>query len=196
MPASNDPRLPILVAAPERGGPYHITTGGPNPQHVQHVLHACEKRLRDCDAADAQNPHPQPPRENACRGSLLADQWQPSPEELAVHLGKKALIDDTRASALIKRDHALALLRQTTHPGLLHDDIFSDFDLDAAWAARPSPPKITRQPGTFLPTRGGGPPVDPGSPPAPDKVELMNAHYAEQQSLLANPLPRPGPRAV
>ena len=40
------------------------------------------------------------------------------------------------------------------------------------------------------------PPVDPGSPPAPDKVELMNAHYAEQQSLLANPLPRPGPRAV
>ena len=201
MSASNNQNLHILVAPPQDGGQYQITTGYPNLHHVHHVLFACEKRLSDCDAADAQNPYPQNPHKHGDDASFierhLSDQWQPSEQELAVYFGKRALIDDRRTTALIKRKHALALLRQATDPLLLQDDIFKDFDLEKAWAATfPPPPAVTRQPAVFVPSQGRGPPMGMASPPAPDKVELMNAHYAEQQSLLANPLPQPGPYAV
>ena len=191
------------VALPEGGTQYQINDGF-DLRHLLHLVHACEKRLRECDAADKQNFYPQNPYDDGASltGRLLADQWEPSPEELATFAGKQALIADTRYAATVKRNRALAMLRQATHPSLLNDDIFKDFDLDKAWAARPPPPEVTRQPGMFIPAPVEcvrGPPAGAGrvAPPKPDKVELMNAHYAEQQSLLlAHPRAQPGPYAA
>ena len=178
--------------------PQYVITDPLNLHHLHHIVHMCEWRLRVLDASDMLNVYPQCPFDE---GSLYADQWDPSPEQVAEYNGKKAFISEHRQKTVTKLNHALALLRRATHPDLLQDEIFESFDVDKAWELRKTPPPpITRQPGIFVPTTGEARLPDSAgfvAPPAPDKVELMNAHYAEQQSLLlAHPRAQPGPYAA
>ena len=183
---------------------YAITTNR-DLHHVHHVVHMCEKRLRLLDAADARNPYPTDPNRGPGGDhpyDLHIHDWKPSEEELLEHYGKKSFIHENRQRTVLKLNQALALLRRATHPDLLRDEIFQNFDVDHLWTLRKTPPpEITRQPGIFepAPAEGRGPPAGAGrvAPPKPDKVELMNAHYAEQQSLLlAHPQAQPGPYAA
>ena len=182
----------------------YVITSDFDLHHVHHVVHMCEKRLRLLDAADARNPYPTDPNRGPNGdhpyGLQLYD-WKPSEEELQEHLGKKAFIRELRQKTTLTLNQALALLRRATHPDLLRDEIFQNFDIDHLWTLRKTPPPpISRQPGIFVPaTAEARLPDSAGfvAPPAPDKVELMNAHYAEQQSLLlAHPQPQPGPYAA
>jgi hypothetical protein len=166
--------------------------------HLHHIVHMCEKRLRILASSDKLTVYPQCPFDD---GSLLADQWEPSAEELAEYRGKKAFIQQHHEKTVMKLNWAIAQIRRVTRPDLLQDEIFQDnFDVDKAWELQKTPPPaLTRQPGIFEPRAVEcvrGPPAGAGrvAPPKPDKVELMNAHYAEQKSLLLS-YPQPQARA-
>ena len=111
---------------------YHITDET-DLHHLHHVVHMCEKRLRVLDAADARNPDPS----NEFGFDHVPE---PSAEEYDEYHRKKVFIQEERQKAVMKLNSALAQLRRATHPDLLRDEIFQNFDVDKAWALRKTPP--------------------------------------------------------
>lgn len=170
--------------------------------HQLHIVQACEKRLRDCDEAEANNVYPK----NSNPAEVVHAQpspaptradWEADPRAMARYIFKKTIIKDKRAEAKYKRDRALAKLRTRTHPNLLKDSIFDPLDVEAEWSNL-KPPAVARQkhqavaemtrPSWMDPADWPGSTTDETGPPAPappaasDKVELMQRWLVEHQS--------------